>query len=407
MSSTDVKIRKKRIYVGNLEEYVTTKDLIELFGLNTTIFLERTCSVELMMSPENSSKFENYAIVNVPEEIHSEIIKLNGIEFYGRQLFIEDVNVTQSEKRSDDQKEDIENEEENNKGKEEMNRRRVKIPSKFRNGEKEITGNETNEIDKCIQCRRKVAKGVYCTQCDGWWHYGCADTTENAIKKLGSKDFLCNCHKKELREGNKYNYSYGEEKNNDNEDQEENNYVQNLMEELAEQKRINNKKQIIIEEQEDKINQIKKDAKVDREEKTKMEKEKKILYTKIKEIAAKEGNKKYKQMNTVEVEEHMKENKKLTEKIITIQRKMEGLQKTVEKQQETISAKQVIIKKLEKKVTEGEETIKKMEKVTTTMYNQERAKKEGEEQMVRMKKELEVKSMIIETKEEEIKVQQK
>jgi TatD DNase family protein len=91
MSTTDAEpeIPTKRIYVGNLGSNVTKDDLVQLFGLGTTTFLQRTCSVELACC-EKTGKSKNFAFVNVPEHVHAELMKLNGIEFYGRQVVIEE-----------------------------------------------------------------------------------------------------------------------------------------------------------------------------------------------------------------------------------------------------------------------------------------------------------------------------
>ena len=89
VTETEPEVATKRIYVGNLGTNVTTEDLVQLFGLGTTPFLKRTCTVELS-TDERSGKSKNYGFVNVPEHVHSELMKLNGIEFYGRQLVIEE-----------------------------------------------------------------------------------------------------------------------------------------------------------------------------------------------------------------------------------------------------------------------------------------------------------------------------
>jgi len=91
MTSTEPEpeVTKKRIYVGNLGSNVATEDLVQLFGLGTTPFLKKTCCVELA-TDKKTGKSKNFAIVSVPEHVHSELIKLNGIEFYGRQVVIEE-----------------------------------------------------------------------------------------------------------------------------------------------------------------------------------------------------------------------------------------------------------------------------------------------------------------------------
>jgi len=97
-------VAKKRIYVGNLGSNVTTDDLTQLFGLGTTPFLQKTCSVELACC-EKTGKSKNFAIVTVPEHVHCELMKLNGIEFYGRQVVIEEAKTKhENDKESKDGK---------------------------------------------------------------------------------------------------------------------------------------------------------------------------------------------------------------------------------------------------------------------------------------------------------------
>ena len=94
-----VKTAKKRIYVGNLANTVTTDDLVELFALGTTPYLRTSCDVEIAIC-EKTNKSKNFAFVTVPEHVHAELIKLNGIEFHGKQLVVEEAKVT---KDSNDQ----------------------------------------------------------------------------------------------------------------------------------------------------------------------------------------------------------------------------------------------------------------------------------------------------------------
>merc|ERR1712142_1117789 len=82
-------VSKKSIYVGNLGSNVTSEDLTNLFGLGATPFLQKTCCVDVACD-DKTGKSKNFAIVTVPEHVHSELIKLNGIEFYGRQIVIEE-----------------------------------------------------------------------------------------------------------------------------------------------------------------------------------------------------------------------------------------------------------------------------------------------------------------------------
>jgi len=106
----------KRIYVGNLGTNVTKDDLVNLFGLAATPYLKSQCTIEIATC-EKTGKSKNFAFINVPEHVHSELMKLNGIEFYGRQLVIEEA------KTKDDEKND-ENKENNNKPRSNYNNRR-------------------------------------------------------------------------------------------------------------------------------------------------------------------------------------------------------------------------------------------------------------------------------------------
>jgi len=89
----------KRIYVGNLGPNVTTEDLTQLFGLGTTPYLKQTCKVEIALC-EKTSKSKNFGFVTVPEHVHDELMKLNGIEFYGRQLVIEEAKTKEDDKEN-------------------------------------------------------------------------------------------------------------------------------------------------------------------------------------------------------------------------------------------------------------------------------------------------------------------
>lgn len=89
MTTTTAATDSKRIYVGNLGTSVTKEDLVQLFGLGTTPYLQENCSVELATC-EKTGKSKNFAFVNVPEHVCVELMKLNGIEYYGKMLVIEE-----------------------------------------------------------------------------------------------------------------------------------------------------------------------------------------------------------------------------------------------------------------------------------------------------------------------------
>ena len=86
--------------LGNLGTNVTREDLINLFGLAATPYLKTSCTIEIATC-EKTGKSKNFAFINVPEHVHSELMKLNGIEFYGRQLVIEEAKTKDDEKNEE------------------------------------------------------------------------------------------------------------------------------------------------------------------------------------------------------------------------------------------------------------------------------------------------------------------
>jgi len=80
----------KTIYVGNLAPNVTVTDLKQLFGLETTPYLRSSCKCELRVKENGKTSNAGFAFITVPEHVSSELLHLNGIEFYGRQLVIEE-----------------------------------------------------------------------------------------------------------------------------------------------------------------------------------------------------------------------------------------------------------------------------------------------------------------------------
>ena len=78
----------KRLRVTNLDPRVTATELSELFGLRRTPHLEKNTSVEIKTT-ENDDRF---AIVISPDDIHDELLKLNGITFYEKNLILRDAD---------------------------------------------------------------------------------------------------------------------------------------------------------------------------------------------------------------------------------------------------------------------------------------------------------------------------
>jgi hypothetical protein len=74
----------KRAIVTNIDLDATTQDLEELLGFDKTDFLKNNTCVQIKKDDNNGI----YALVISPQFAHDEIIKLNGVEFYGKNLKI-------------------------------------------------------------------------------------------------------------------------------------------------------------------------------------------------------------------------------------------------------------------------------------------------------------------------------
>jgi len=89
--------KTKRMYVGNLASTVTRDDIERLFGLQTTPYLRKECFVELAV--DNQGKSKGFAFVTVPEHIKKELLNLNDIEFYGKQILIQEAKSNEDDAR--------------------------------------------------------------------------------------------------------------------------------------------------------------------------------------------------------------------------------------------------------------------------------------------------------------------
>ncbi len=74
-------------FLGNLDSRVSKEDICHLFGLEATSYLRSSCWVELTTDSEGKSK--GYGFVSVPDHIAQQLVKFNGIDFYGKELKIE------------------------------------------------------------------------------------------------------------------------------------------------------------------------------------------------------------------------------------------------------------------------------------------------------------------------------
>ncbi len=92
------------LITGNLDSCVSREDICHLFGLEATSYLRSSCWVELAMDANNKSK--GYGFVSVPEHIAQQLVKFNGIDFYGKELKIEPARDKEEKEGTDEEKQD-------------------------------------------------------------------------------------------------------------------------------------------------------------------------------------------------------------------------------------------------------------------------------------------------------------
>ena len=79
--------QEKRLYIGNLNKDLKEQDLIELFGFNTTTYLQENFCVKLPTG--KSEKNKGFGFTVMPDHVQKELLKLHGIEFQGSKIIIE------------------------------------------------------------------------------------------------------------------------------------------------------------------------------------------------------------------------------------------------------------------------------------------------------------------------------
>ena len=73
----------KTAYVRNIGNDISREELIDLFALNKTPFLETHSRVSMIHGSD-----QNSAIIEVPEKVHDEMLKLNGMTYKGHHVII-------------------------------------------------------------------------------------------------------------------------------------------------------------------------------------------------------------------------------------------------------------------------------------------------------------------------------
>ena len=83
-------MKLKLLYIGNLNENVTNEDIYKLLGVRTTEYTCQKSSVDLKMF-EKAEKERGFGFTTIPEFVSAHLIELNGVEFYGKPILIEEV----------------------------------------------------------------------------------------------------------------------------------------------------------------------------------------------------------------------------------------------------------------------------------------------------------------------------
>ena len=83
---------KNTMYVGNLDSSVSIEDIYELFGLKSTAYLRSNCHVDFPLN-QQTQKTRGHVYKTAPKHVCDELVKLNGVEFKGKFLIIENAKV--------------------------------------------------------------------------------------------------------------------------------------------------------------------------------------------------------------------------------------------------------------------------------------------------------------------------
>ena len=89
----------KNIYVGNLPEDITKQDVCELFGLDSTSYLQDTCSIDFPIN-NKTGKSKGFVFIRAPAHVTDELIKLDGIAYRDNELRVEDATSTRKRTRN-------------------------------------------------------------------------------------------------------------------------------------------------------------------------------------------------------------------------------------------------------------------------------------------------------------------
>ncbi|RMX36956.1 hypothetical protein pdam_00000960 [Pocillopora damicornis] len=88
----------RRFYIGNLSLKVTKDDLRRHFGLDSTPYLRSNSWIELPV--ERPGMSHGFGFINVPEQLASHLLQLNGTKLYDRFIKVEPANTQMGGRRS-------------------------------------------------------------------------------------------------------------------------------------------------------------------------------------------------------------------------------------------------------------------------------------------------------------------
>ena len=74
------------MFIGNLHSDTTEEDLYKLFGLRSAQYLKQNCLVNMPLI-NKTGKSKGFAFIVTPEKVHQDLLKLDGTDLLGRELF--------------------------------------------------------------------------------------------------------------------------------------------------------------------------------------------------------------------------------------------------------------------------------------------------------------------------------
>ena len=83
---------KNTLYVGKLDSNVSIEDIYELFGLKSTAYLRSNCHVDFPLN-QQTKKTRGHVYITASKHVCDDLVKLNGVEFKGKFLIIENAKV--------------------------------------------------------------------------------------------------------------------------------------------------------------------------------------------------------------------------------------------------------------------------------------------------------------------------